>query len=72
MITGRLPGSEAGQSARDVQLAGPLRAIGRVNGGLGDRAAANRDNYEFGQLTVTLSAVILAITHCGFGPANPG
>jgi hypothetical protein len=21
---------------------------------------------------VTLSAVILAVTHCGFGPANPG
>jgi hypothetical protein len=45
-------------------LAGP---VGSLVGAL-----RRTEVYELGQVVVTLSAVILTVTHCGFGPANPG
>jgi hypothetical protein len=34
-------------------------------------AGAGAQGHGSGQLVVTLSGVILAVTHCGFGPAKP-
>jgi hypothetical protein len=37
----------------------------------GSVPAAGAQGHGSGQLVVALSGVILAVTHCGFGPAKP-
>ena len=37
-----------------------------------ESAGEGAEGYESGQLVVTLPGVIRTVTHCGFGPANPG
>jgi hypothetical protein len=44
----------------------------RSSSSAGNFRAGEPRAHESGQLVVTLSAVILTATHCGFGPANPG
>jgi hypothetical protein len=61
---GRGPATGTSGDAPVRGLAGPVRSL---VGALG-----RTEVYELGQVVVTLSAVILTVTHCGFGPANPG
>jgi hypothetical protein len=64
LVTGATDGSDRDRA--------PIRVSDRRPEPSGSAPGAGAPRHESGQLVVTLSGVILAVTHCGFGPAKPG